>query len=216
MINKKAFISDINIINNKYILLYLEYDGEFVYKPGQYIIIIFNEKLRRSYSIASVENGKILIGVKLDQGEGTSALMKLKLKDNIEFIGPIGNFYYRESKKNPIFIATGIGITPINSMIDYLVSINALNLKLFWGVKSEIDFIFNFDYLKDKFIPIISDRNTQFKNKGYVTDYLFKYIDDFSEKDFYICGDPKKVNDIREYLQFKFQVEKDSIYIEKF
>ena len=216
MINKKALIKNFKVVNNKYYMLSLLYRGDFVYKPGQYIIIIFNDKLRRSYSIASVKNNEILISVKLDKGLGAKALMDFKLNKEVEFIGPIGHFFYRKSSNDPIFIATGIGITPINSIIEHLISSNISKLKLFWGVKNSNDLIFNFDYLNDNFIPILSEEDGSNVKKGYVTDYLSENIDDFKNKDFYICGNPDIVNNIKTYLQKNFKVEKDYIYTEKF
>jgi Na+-transporting NADH:ubiquinone oxidoreductase subunit F len=218
MVNKVGIIKHIENIDNKYLIISLKLDENIEYKSGQYIIVLFSERLRRSYSICSFnENEMILtLAIKLDNGEGSNFLRKIKIGDKLDFLGPFGNFFYRDTNNATVLIATGIGITPIHAIIKYFDKCNNTDFQLFWGVKYEKDFIFDFTYLGDRYIPVVSDDFSNFYNKGYITDFLLDNLKDFDKSDFYICGDPRIVRSIKSYIENKFFINKERIYTEKF
>ncbi len=214
MVNNKGEIVFKNIINNKYILLKIKIDEKFKYIPGQYLILKFNEQLRRSYSIASFDKNIITIAVKIDKGLGAQSLLALKVGNIIEFLGPFGNFYLRESKNN-IFIATGIGITPIKGIIDHAVFLNNIdNIKLFWGMRKFEDEIFDFSFLKGKYLKIFSQEESA-SLRGYVIDHLIENLSGLKKLNFYICGNPDVVNNIKLFIENNL-MNIDNIYTEKF
>ena len=218
MVNKIGVITDFKNINDKYLLLSLKLEERIEYRAGQYIIVIFSDRLRRSYSISSYneEDLVITLAVKLDDGEGATSLKHMKIHNRLNFLGPIGNFFYRDNSTIPVFIATGIGITPINSIIEYLSKNNKSDFKLFWGVRDKSDFIFDFSHLGKKFIPVVSKDTDITYNNGHVTDFIQDNLDGVENKDFYICGDPDIVNSIKSYIESNLYVDKESIYTEKF
>lgn len=78
--------------------------------------------LRRAYSIASAPSeieaaeGEICFGIKA-AGEVSGALEKMKTGDRLWLQGPFGRFVISHESHPVIFIAGGIGMTPLHSML---------------------------------------------------------------------------------------------------
>ena len=215
MVNNTSKIVRKEILSNKYILFKLDVGKEFKYIPGQYLIFIFENNLRRSYSIASCKDGILDICIKIDEGLGAQLSLKLNEGDTINFIGPVGTFNLHEDSKSKIFIATGVGITPIRSMIEYIKDKES-NFKLFWGVRNKDDFIFDFSYLGNKYIQVVSGKDETFERKGHVNEYLLDNLED-KNVSFYICGNSFIVTDIKRYIIENMDfVTPEYIYTEKF
>lgn len=169
----------------------------------------------RSYSISGTENSEYRISVKRDpEGKVSQALhSSIKPGDMLEAKGPKGTFTHRRKKGKPsVFIAGGIGITPVISM---LKSISKADEDIFviLAVKERNLLIF-----KDELTQIChNNKNIKvhvFFSREPLTDkrdihetweYYFKRIDIQSLKsilperrhfNFYICG-PEKM---AEYL----------------
>ena len=79
-----------------------------------------------SYSICDIGHNEITIGVKkVKSGIMSNYLVdNLKLGDELEISGPDGRFIVEpkhEQRKSYLFLAAGIGITPIYKMIKVLL-----------------------------------------------------------------------------------------------
>ncbi|MBI3954411.1 hypothetical protein HY333_00025, partial [Candidatus Collierbacteria bacterium] len=115
--SKKKLVGD-------YWQLALEFPDRFDFLAGQYVSLKVDEAgIRRSYSIASKPNGKmidLLVNVG-PMGVGSRYVLGLKEGDGVEVLAPVGKFVVDESKmmngKNKLFIATGSGIAPFRSMV---------------------------------------------------------------------------------------------------
>ncbi len=82
-------------------------------KAGQFVTVYCSGlTLRRPFSVFSNDNGRIGILLK-ERGNGTKYLTSLKIGDNIDLIGPLGNQFNIEEKKS-LLIGAGIGIAPIS------------------------------------------------------------------------------------------------------
>lgn len=80
--------------------------------PGQFVSVLCpNTTLRRPFSVAGFNNGIITVLFKL-KGKGTSYLSSLKVEDEIDFLGPLGNGFEIKGKK-ALLIGAGIGIAPM-------------------------------------------------------------------------------------------------------
>ncbi|VVT50543.1 uncharacterized protein SAPINGB_P002798 [Magnusiomyces paraingens] len=105
-------------------------------KPGQYIGIKLNDEkyfansagtVRREYTLSDIGDGKTFrISVKkIPNGKASGFIHEsLKVGDVVEIAPPEGDFVLAEPEttKNIIFIAGGIGITPIISLSKQVVS----------------------------------------------------------------------------------------------
>ena len=94
--------------------------------PGQYASISFKHKGRpssyRCFSIASspTKQGHIEFGIRV-MGKFTHALENILPGDEVQVMGPFGNFVlHPDVPGNLIFCAGGIGITPFMSMLRYI------------------------------------------------------------------------------------------------
>ncbi|MHB8362044.1 MAG: FAD-dependent oxidoreductase [Patescibacteria group bacterium] len=216
MISNFVKIIGKEIINDRYIILTLSKPEDFTFKAGQYLILKLKDKLQRTYSILSKEEDSFIsFGIKIDEGLGAQTILyDMKLGDNIEILGPFGKFTYdkkNQKESKDIFIATGIGITPIKSIIDS--SPSSKNIYLFWGVKDKLDLIFNFPSLGDRF------KYTFSKDKIYVQSIMGDLIkmNQNDEMSFYISGHPDNVESIKKFIISSYKkVDTERIYTEKF
>lgn len=98
----------------------------FEYLPGQFVFLKLLRKKGRSeehpFTVSSTPTriGKIFVTVK-ESGNYTAGIGKTRPGDAALVEGPFGRFSYRfEEPESFIFIAAGVGITPIMSMIRHL------------------------------------------------------------------------------------------------
>ena len=125
----------------------------FRFIPGQYITInhqINGEQVRRAYSICSMKNEGITIGVKkVEQGRMSTFLTtNLKVGDKLEVMPPSGNFTIKAEPNHIIGICAGSGVTPILSMLKTeLAKENPTKFTLIYGNKTQDSTMFK-DELK--------------------------------------------------------------------
>ncbi len=215
MISNFVKIIGKDVINDRYIILTLSKPENFTFKSGQYLILKLKDKLQRTYSILSKEEDQYLsFGIKIDDGLGAQTILhNMKLEDNIEILGPFGKFIYNKKDlcSKDIFIATGIGITPIRSIIESLPLKD--DVYLFWGVKDKLDLIFNFPSLGDKF------KYTFSKDKMYIQSIIGDFIKANADNlmSFYISGNPNNVESIKKFILSNYnKIDIEKIYTEKF
>lgn len=119
--------------------------------PGQYItirLVLNGQVIDRPYSLCSKQNDIIDIAFKkIKSGIASNYLYdKLKIGDLIEFSTPEGRFTLNpkhEHKRNYLFLAAGIGITPIYNMIAEVLELEPKsNIVLIYSNKSTKDIVF--------------------------------------------------------------------------
>ncbi len=100
---------------------------EFRFTPGQFVSIKQprpdGKMQTRAYSIASAPRSEPTFDLCLNRVEDgflSNWLCDLALGATIQFHGPHGLFVLREPRQDAIFIATGTGIAPIRSIIQWL------------------------------------------------------------------------------------------------
>ena len=113
------------------------------------------------------------------------------------------------TQKDLLFIATGVGIAPVRSVIfDLLNKTFPNNIKLLFGLRSEQDIFYYdvFEKLADQhqnfsFIPMLSKPQGEWAGqKGTVTDYLKSHTDIIRNQVSFICGSQAMVTDVRDIL----------------
>ena len=100
----------------------------YTFKPGQYVALekkISGQSLRRTYSISSVPtDGSLSVGIKkvLYGKFSNYAFDYLKVGETLKVFKPDGRFFINyQDNQNLIFIACGSGITPVISIIDFIL-----------------------------------------------------------------------------------------------
>lgn len=210
-----------------------EGSGLLPFKSGQYLVIkteINGEELRRSYSISSVATEGLRIGVKKLEGGRVSTFLNddVRVGDELEIMGPDGNFVSDENAVQHVFFAAGSGITPVISIIkDLLQNQEEPSVVLFYAnsspehamYKSEIQalaenerfdvhWIFSRDGAE---LPIYSGR-IDFEK---ATELVHRFTDADVKRAFYNCGPAGMMSAVQTALEV-VGISKDQIHQEYF
>jgi len=171
--------------------------------PGQFISFQIgeDEKLIRSYSIASSSESRasLVVAVKaLKDGKGSPWFHSLKVGDMVWGYPPRGHFVDpAASSGRRVYVAGGVGITPILSMI--LTHIDAGlsdELHLFYGVRNQSDLAYHSlllalseRHLLFSYTPILSHDESWSGARGYIDLQFVKSKVPLSKQEkFFICG----------------------------
>ncbi len=204
------------------------------FTAGQYISIEITEVKdghprlnNRAYSIASApeENTAILLCANLVRGgPGSTYLHGLRLGDPVRFLPPMGFFTVDEEAATALlFVATGTGIAPIQSMIRHLLlSGNQRPMTLYWGLRHEKDLYYQdaFTALSQqhphfRFITTLSQPSASFTGvRGRVT-HLLEALPQTDNMDIYLCGNGGMIKEARAILTQK-GMHRKSIHYERF
>ena len=174
------------------------------YKPGQFMILqlLRNGKLSTThpFTISSSPTWETLSVTPKELGDFTATIKDTKVGDQAFIDAPYGVFsFLNYDSPDLVFIAGGIGITPIMSMLRY-ISDKKLKKKitLFWGNKNEKTLCFqdeleqlqkNIDGLET--VLVMSSQKDWAGEQGRINGQLIqKYLSDLSNKEFFICGPP--------------------------
>jgi ferredoxin-NADP reductase len=197
----------------------------FEFRPGQYISLEFNvrgRKLNRAYSVASSPHHDNRFDLCLNivlGGHVSPSIFDLKPGDQIEFRGPFGQFVLHEPP-DPVsaFIATGTGIAPLRSMVQYLFQKPCSSeVWLIFGVRTEKDILYRdeFEQLAREhsnfhFIPTLSRPGAGWQgHTGYVQKQIALYLAAKPGFHAYVCGLKKMVRDVRHELRVMGYSAKD-------
>ncbi len=200
--------------------------------PGQYIkvVIPLNQggSVLRSYSLSSIPSDPNMeLCIKLDGGGiGNTFLKNIKTNQKVKLQGPFGEFVSSKNCSNHCCIATGLGISPIISIIRGLLEKNKdENISLIFGLRYDSEIFWedklallkkNYDNFSYKII--ISRPQEQWQGKtGYVTEHIQDHLKKghISNTAFYICGGKEMLKDVQAKLT-KGMIKKENIRMEIF
>jgi len=216
-------ISKKNIATNTLELVF-EKPGSFSFEPGQFVqfqIPDENNSVLRSYSIASSPtNNNITVYVKLlENGKASSYFKKIEPGDKLTFGEALGKFVYHPGKEKYYYIATGVGLAPILSMIKTQLEEKKTTekIKLLFGVRNE-EFLFCLDQLNSwqknhknfNFEITLSQASKSWSGlKGRVVEHLPQEV---KNTQFYLCGSVEMVKEVRQILIDKGVDSKDILF----
>jgi NAD(P)H-flavin reductase len=163
--------------------------------------------------------------IKIVEGGRASTWFSQKLKagDEVRIQCPLGNFMLdRENPKDFVFMCTATGIAPfISQLRTFLPQGETRKIDLFFGLlherelfwKDELDELVskypNFSYYVESSEPW--DGYT-----GYVQEHAATVIDDFSNKQIYLCGSPIMTKAVKEVCMNDWNVPNEDIHMEGF
>ncbi|MFH1090551.1 MAG: 2Fe-2S iron-sulfur cluster binding domain-containing protein, partial [Pseudomonadota bacterium] len=191
------------------------------FKPGQYVQLevpkfkLTKQPEYRAFSIASPKEDRHRVRLMVTRTpDGVVAIyVHDHLKEGEEMVmrGPYGDFYYRDSDRDLLLIATGSGLTPIRAILHHLETERiARKTTLFFGGRRP-DELIDYEPIKElekklshfRYVPVLSRTTGQDHwegEKGRVTDLIARHIQDNPSIDAYICGNPNMVDSCRELL----------------
>lgn len=215
--------------------------NEIDFKAGQYMQLVvppyekIKEYTQRAYSISSSPSQKnsVEFFIRLVPGGIATTYVHQYLKENdeIELVGPFGDFYMRDTDADMICVAGGSGLAPIKSIVSDMFErgITDRNVWLFFGARSLRD-LYYLDFFQEKekkwekfhFVPALSEPQPDDNWKGEVgliTDVLAKYfkekMDQDTQKEGYLCGSPGMINACVKVMTDN-GIEEEKIYYDKF
>ena len=188
--------------------LTFETEQKIVFKAGQYFNVTIPELMShgKAYTIASAPIDNDLVLTIKKQGKFSSALLDLKVGNEIFVDGPEGYFFdnFSADKKN-VFVVGGIGITPFMSLIrDYVNNSKSLgDLVVLYSnkFKNEITFFDELTKLsaqeKIKLVNFITQEKVNDCEIGRINAELIKkLVNDCQNRNYYLCGSISFVNDM--------------------
>jgi NAD(P)H-flavin reductase len=218
----------INLAGNNWLIKF-EFEQDMEFKAGQYLSLkVSDAGDRRSYSIASRPQGKVL-ELMVDvapMGIGSKYVLGLNVGDKIEVLCPMGTFSAQPSEvsgqKKMLFVATGSGIVPMKPIIEDLLIDQKYKEKLVlvWGMrhKEELYWIEEFSQLEKnysnfEFKLVLSQAGDDWGgHRGHVADVFDKNYEGWSA---YICGNKEMIAQTAATLE-STRIKRENIHYEKF
>jgi len=179
--------------------------------PGQFARLIFDDQNRDNAELnkylsfsSSPLRGYIEFTKRLSQSRFSEALKDLKPGDEVLVSGPMGNCVFRQDYKKIGFLIGGIGITPVISIIEYVIQKNLdTDVFLLYSNRTEEEIAFKeeLDYWQKankniRVIYLVSDCLPKDKNCLYGRidkELLLSKANFIGERMFFIFGPPKMV-----------------------
>ena len=206
----------------------------FSFQPGQYLSVTVlpeGKPMKRSYTIASSPTEHAYVDLTLkreDKGVESHYLHdRVQVGDLLDFAGPSGSFVYTGNEcKCLVFIATGVGITPLMSEIRYLTDRSwPGEIFLLYGCETPRDFIFKkeLEYLQSRhpnlhvLVTVTTAASSRWKGpKGQITKAsIAKFVPDIALGRVHICG-PKEMVKATEKSLGQLGVPKGQVKTESF
>jgi ferredoxin-NADP reductase len=206
----------------------------FGFVAGQWLSLKANkpdgEEITRAYSIASPpkdDNRFALCLNRVQDGFMSNFLCDMQEGAEIPCQGPFGDFILRPPLRDTIFIATGTGIAPFRSMLQWLLADPSRHLEhQFWlvfGSRYEKDIYYHNEFLQlaaqhanFHYLPTLSRGASEWKGlRGYVQEHVSEIVQGRTDVHVYICGLKKMITANRDLLK-GLGCDRKSILYEKY
>ena len=174
------------------------------------------EEITRAYSICSppVDTNRFALCLnRVQDGFMSNFLCGMKEGEEVSLQGPFGDFILRPPMRDTIFIATGTGIAPFRSMLQWLFADEAQDqgkqLWLLFGNRYERDIYYHDEFMRlagghsnFHYSPTLSRPDEEWQGlRGYVQQHVTEIAQGRSDVHAYICGLDKMVEANRELLK---------------
>lgn len=200
---------------------------KFSVQPGQFMIFRFLAKglwwQAHPFSLSAMPaNNEIRITMKAVGDFTTMAPARIVAGMRVVIDGPYGVFTSQKAATGSfLFIAGGIGITPIRSMMESLVK-EQKDMVLLYGSRTAADAVFA-DELKRiaadgtaRVVNVVSDDPAFLGEQGKIDQEKIKrLVPDAVNRDVYVCGPPPMMNGVIQALK-DMGVPATQIHFEKF
>jgi Na+-transporting NADH:ubiquinone oxidoreductase subunit F len=216
--------------------------GEIEFSPGQYVQLVVPaydkvpESTQRAYSMSSkpADSKRVELLIRLVPGGIATTWVHKFLKEGqeVELVGPFGDFGVRDTPATMLCVAGGSGMAPFKSILYHMEETGAWGEKEIWyffGARTTKDMF----YLEEMaelekrwprfhFVPALSEPKPEENWKGEVgliTDVLDRVVKEKVRKDRpmegYLCGSPGMINACINVMK-KNDLAEDKIYFDKF
>ncbi|WP_397534525.1 2Fe-2S iron-sulfur cluster-binding protein [Roseateles sp.] len=186
--------------------------SRFDYLPGQYLNVIGQGGVRRSYSLAAAPRADAPLELQIRAVEGGVLsrywFEQARPNDLLRLEGPHGSFFLRDvAGRDVVFLATGTGIAPLKAMLESLSSLPAeqqpRSLQLLWGGRLPADLYWQPDAMPAWFsyTPVLSRADAGWAGaRGHVQEVLLQQRTDMQGVAVYACGSLAMIESARRQL----------------
>ncbi|MGJ7550467.1 benzoate 1,2-dioxygenase electron transfer component BenC [Pseudomonas alloputida] len=225
----EAAISDVRQLSASTIALSIKGEAlsRLAFLPGQYVNLkVPGSDQSRAYSFSSLQkDGEVSFLIRnVPGGLMSSFLTSLaKAGDNMSLAGPLGSFYLRPIQRPLLLLAGGTGLAPFTAMLEKIAEQGSEHpLHLIYGVTNDYDLV-ELDRLQAltarianfTFSACVANPDSQYPQKGYVTQHIAPQHLNDGDVDVYLCGPPPMVEAVSQYLRDQ-DINPANFYYEKF
>ncbi len=196
-------LKNVSIVGEDYYIFDFEYPKGISFKEGQYGVFMHVDKTIdgrkvRAFSVASSNNESVFkIATKIIESPSDFKvkMRELSIGDTMTYTGPMGAFVL-EQEYDCVFIAGGIGITPIRGIIKQIENLNSKNKSVL--IYSEPRGIYPF---KDEFDEMNFLDKNYFTNIENTQDSIDRVSKEYQNRSYYyIAGSPRFIKGVTEQL----------------
>ncbi|MDV5098703.1 benzoate 1,2-dioxygenase electron transfer component BenC [Pseudomonas sp. LSJ-87] len=225
----EAAISDVRQLSASTIALSIKGEAlsRLAFLPGQYVNLkVPGSEQSRAYSFSSLpKDGEVSFLIRnVPGGLMSSFLTNLaKAGDSMTLAGPLGSFYLRPIQRPLLLLAGGTGLAPFTAMLEKIAEQGSEHpLHLIYGVTNDFDLV-ELDRLQAlaaripnfTFSACVANPDSQYPQKGYVTQHIEpRHLND-GDVDVYLCGPPPMVEAVSQYVREQ-GITPANFYYEKF
>jgi len=174
-------------------------------QPGQFVEVrcadAVDPLLRRPLGIHTVSKDYFELLYEV-VGKGTELLSQRKIGEQVDVLGPLGNGFKVNTKKNAIIIAGGMGAAPLLYLARQLTNNKSQTTNIFIGAKTKAKLLCEKEFkgLTDK--VMITTDDGSYANKGYISDLLFHHLEENRQTDavIYACGPKPMLKQVAEIV----------------
>jgi ferredoxin-NADP reductase len=181
-----------------------------------------DEVVRPYTSTALPGTEKITLAIKrYPDGTASTWMHERTPGDTIEIDELGGNLSLRDLDSDVAFVSTGTGITPMIAMVKQYVEEGSGRATFFFGEKDQEHIFYRetLDQLEAQndeleVVYVLSEADDEWSGpEGHVQDHLADYLDDFGDRDFYVCGVPEMVVETQDSLDEQ-GADEERVYVE--
>jgi benzoate/toluate 1,2-dioxygenase reductase subunit len=225
----EAAISDVRQLSVSTIALSIKGEAlsRLAFLPGQYVNLkVPGSEQSRAYSFSSLQkDGEVSFLIRnVPGGLMSSFLTNLaKAGDSLTLAGPLGSFYLRPIQRPLLLLAGGTGLAPFTAMLEKIAEQGSAHpLHLIYGVTNDFDLV-ELDRLQAlaaripnfTYSACVANPDSQYPQKGYVTQHIEpRHLND-GDVDVYLCGPPPMVEAVSQYVREQ-GITPANFYYEKF
>ncbi len=198
--------------------------ARFHFLPGQFANLFFLQRgllFSHPFSFSAAPNGQSLRFSIKAEGDFTSRVSKLRPGARVLIDGPLGVFTEKTAHVDKfLFVAGGIGITPIRSLVESLAQKNK-DLVLLYANRTPEDAVFGRELAtiaarQHYVFSNILEQETPGYEKGRIDrEKIARLVPDVLEREAFICGPPPMMEAVAKTLQ-SLGMSRERIHFEKF
>lgn len=185
---------------------------DFAFLPGQYVDVIGQHGVRRSYSLANAPAADKLIELHIRAVPGGAMsnywFNQAKENDLLRVNGPLGTFFLRHAGgRDLVFLATGTGIAPVKAILESIDTLpeseRPRSITLYWGGRTPADLYWDGAGIKVDYrrVPVLSRAADDWNGlRGYVQEACLADEFDFTRAIVYACGSDAMIHSAKALL----------------